>query len=185
MLRELAEGLEALSAAHPLILVLEDLHWSDASTVEALALLARRRDPARLLVLGTYRPVDLIVYDHPLKRVKQELAAHAQCVEVPLRELSAPAVAAYVAQRGVAPEAQAGVTAVVYRRTEGHPLFMVQMLDYLTHQDVLCPPNQAASGRAAARALDEAVPPGLRQLLDAQVERLAAQEQQVLEVGSV
>jgi len=74
MLRELAQGLEALSAECPLVLVLEDLPWSDASTVEALALLARRRDSARLLVLGTYRPVDLIVHGHPLKQVTRELA---------------------------------------------------------------------------------------------------------------
>jgi predicted ATPase/DNA-binding winged helix-turn-helix (wHTH) protein len=185
MLRELAEGLEALSAERPLVLVLEDLHWSDASTVEALALLARWREPARLLVLGTYRPVDLIVHDHPLKRLKQELAAHGQCVEVPLSELSRQAVAVYVEQRGVALEASAGVSALVYRRTEGHPLFMVHMLDYLAHQDLLRAPDQGAAGGAAERTLDEAVPPGLRQLLDAQVERLAAEEQQVLEAGSV
>src|SRR5262245_52280409 len=62
MLRELAEALEALAAEQPLVLVLEDLHWSDPSTVEAVAWLARRRDPARLLVLGTYRPVELILH---------------------------------------------------------------------------------------------------------------------------
>ena len=44
------------TAQHPLILVLEDLHWSDTATLEWLAYIARRRDPARLLVLGTYRP---------------------------------------------------------------------------------------------------------------------------------
>jgi DNA-binding winged helix-turn-helix (wHTH) protein len=84
MLRELAEALEALAAERPMVLVLEDLHWSDPSTVEALALLARRQDAARLLVLGTYRPVDLLLHDHPLKRAKQELAAHGLCVELPL-----------------------------------------------------------------------------------------------------
>jgi hypothetical protein len=72
MLRELAEALEALAAERPVVLVLEDLHWSDSSTVEALALLARRRHTARLLVLGTYRPGDLILHDHPLKTVKQD-----------------------------------------------------------------------------------------------------------------
>ena len=178
MLRELAEGLEALSAARPLVLVLEDLHWSDTSTVEALALLARRREPARLLVLGTYRPVDLIVHAHPLKRVQQELAAHGQCVDLPLSELSEAAVAAYVAQRGVTPEAHAGVTAALYRRTEGHPLFMVQMVDYLAQQDVLRATMQAATSQGAARALDAVVPPRLRQLLDAQFERLTPAEQQ-------
>ena len=83
----------------PLVLVLEDLHWSDASTVEVLALLARRREAARLLVLGTYRPVEVIVHAHPLKAVKQELVAHGQAVEVPLGDLGPEAVAAYLAQR--------------------------------------------------------------------------------------
>ena len=57
MLRELAEALEVLTARRPLVLVLEDLHWSDPSTLAFLTYVARRRDRARLLVLGTYRPV--------------------------------------------------------------------------------------------------------------------------------
>ena len=45
LLREMAEALEVLTVEKPLILVLEDLHWSDYSTVELLATLARRREP--------------------------------------------------------------------------------------------------------------------------------------------
>ena len=52
MLRELAEALELLTAQQPLVLVLEDLHWSDPSTLDLLAVLARRREPARLLLIG-------------------------------------------------------------------------------------------------------------------------------------
>jgi predicted ATPase len=61
---------------------------------------------------------------------------------------------------------------------------MVQLLDYLARQDVLWA-SGAARGEAAARPLDEVMPQRLRQLLDAQLERLTAAEQQVLEVGSV
>src|SRR5262249_21367942 len=57
MLRELAEAVEVLTVTRPCVLVLEDLHWSDTATIEWLAYVARRRGPARLLVLGTYRPV--------------------------------------------------------------------------------------------------------------------------------
>src|SRR5262245_46252736 len=56
MLRELTEALEVLTTARPLVLVLEDLHWSDHATLEWLAYMVRRHDPARLLLLGTYRP---------------------------------------------------------------------------------------------------------------------------------
>ena len=64
MLREMTEALEALTVERPLVLVLEDLHRSDYSTVELLATLARRREAARLLVLGTYRLVEVHLGEH-------------------------------------------------------------------------------------------------------------------------
>ena len=67
MLRELAEALEALTAERALILRLEDLHWSDYSTLDLLSVLARRQEAAQLLILGTYRPVEVLTRDHPLK----------------------------------------------------------------------------------------------------------------------
>src|SRR6266545_2808475 len=73
MLRELAEAIEALTAERPLVLWLEDLHWGDYSTLDWLALVARRQERARLLVIGTYRPVDVLVREHPLQALKQEL----------------------------------------------------------------------------------------------------------------
>ena len=67
MLREMAEALEVITAERPLILTLEDLHWSDYATLELLSTLARRQERARLLVLSTYRPVDVIIREHPLE----------------------------------------------------------------------------------------------------------------------
>jgi hypothetical protein len=55
---ELAEALDTLTTAHPLVLVLEDLQWSDVATLAWLAYVARRPDRARLLLRGTYRPAD-------------------------------------------------------------------------------------------------------------------------------
>ena len=58
-------AVEALTAERPLVLVLEDLHWSDQATLALVGYLARRRAPARLLLIGTYRPVEVIVTDIP------------------------------------------------------------------------------------------------------------------------
>ena len=77
MLRELVEALDALTVDSPLVLVLEDLHWSDSATIDLLAMLARRREPSRLLVVATYRPADVAAASHPLKTAKQELELHA------------------------------------------------------------------------------------------------------------
>src|SRR5262249_46758136 len=99
MLRELAEAVEVLSGGHPLVLVLEDLHWSDVSTLDWLAFVARRREPARLLIIGVYRPVEVIVGNHSLKAVKQELQLHGPCAELPLRFLTQEHVAQYLGRR--------------------------------------------------------------------------------------
>jgi len=75
----MSELVEALTAEMPLLLVLEDLHWSDYSTLDLISALAGRREgaePARLLLLATYRPVEVILNQHPLKAVKQELQMH-------------------------------------------------------------------------------------------------------------
>ena len=66
MLRELVEALDALTRDAPLVLLLEDLHWSDSATIDLLGMLARRREAARLLVLGTYRPADVAAAAHPI-----------------------------------------------------------------------------------------------------------------------
>ena len=99
MLRELAEALDVLTAETPLVLVLEDLQWSDHSTVEALAYLAQRRGPARLSVLGTYRPLEVALRAHPLRGIVQELYGRGQAVALRLELLPAEAMTAYVTGR--------------------------------------------------------------------------------------
>ena len=81
MLREIGEALETITSDKPLLLVLEDLHWVDPSTVDLISTLARRRSPGKLMLIGTYRPV----LEHPLKTVKQDLLVHQLCREIALR----------------------------------------------------------------------------------------------------
>src|SRR5262245_4774571 len=129
MLCELAEALERLTARQPLLLMLEDLHWSDPSTLDLLAVLARRREPARLLLLGTYRLPDALQRGHPLHTVHHELQRHGQCRELPLPVLSEGAVAAYLRTRLADADLPVGLARLVHQRTEGHPLFMVTVVD--------------------------------------------------------
>ena len=61
MVREICEALEVLTAENPFLLILEDLHWVDPSTLDLISALARRRGPAKLVVLGTYRPAEAVL----------------------------------------------------------------------------------------------------------------------------
>ena len=99
MLRELAQALEVITVERPLVLVLEDLHWSDVSTLDLLSMLARRQERAQILIIGSYRPVEVLSRDHPLKGVKQELQVHGQCEELALDFLSEGAVGEYLEWR--------------------------------------------------------------------------------------
>src|SRR5262245_22636426 len=129
MLREMSEALEALTVEHTLVLVLEDLHWSDHSTLDLLGMLARREETARLLVLASYRPVDVILAGHPLQSLLQELRVRRQCDDVALPFLGEADVGAYLAQRFGAETSSSDLAAAVHLRTDGNPLFMVRLSD--------------------------------------------------------
>jgi predicted ATPase len=185
MLREFAEAVEALTAIRPLVLVLEDLHWSDRATLALVAYLAQRRAPARLLLLGTYRPVEVIVHGHPLQAVKTALTLHGHCVELVLEVLPAAAVAAVVAARVPGHALPPAMVAALHRRTDGHPLFLVQLVDGLLRQGVLVEVGGRWALAAGLAAIEATVPESLRQLIEQQFDGLSAAQQQVLEAASV
>jgi predicted ATPase/DNA-binding winged helix-turn-helix (wHTH) protein len=185
MLRELAEAVEMLTAKRPLVLVLEDLHWCDASTLAWLAYVARRRETARLLVLGTYRPVEAIVHDHPLRALTQELQGHGQCAELLLDYLSETAVAAYLASRCPGHELPAGLARLLHQRTDGNPLFLVTLVDTLVRQGML---EAGPAGWHLPGGLETAavgVPESLRQLIEQRLEQVSPEDQTLLEAASV
>jgi hypothetical protein len=75
MLRRLVGLVETISIDQPLVLVLEDLHWSDRATVDLLSMLAQRPERARAMVVATYRPAEAAALDHPLQQVVTLLRA--------------------------------------------------------------------------------------------------------------
>ena len=185
MLREMAETLEALTASQPLILVLEDLHWSDYSTLDLIAMLARRQEPARLLLLGTYRPAEVAMRDHPLHAVQQELHVHGWCTELPLTLLTTTTIAEYLETRFPGVRLPTELARFVHQRTEGNPLFMVNMVEYWVTQGWLTEVEGHWTLRVSLPELQAGIPASLRQMLETQLERLRPEEQRVLEVGSV
>jgi predicted ATPase/DNA-binding winged helix-turn-helix (wHTH) protein len=185
MLREFTALMGSLTAEIALVLVLEDMHWSDHATLDLLGVLARHREASRLMIVGTYRPVDAIVHDLPLQAMKHDLQLHRYCQELPLAPLSETAMAEYLQAcfpGGVFP---AALIHRLYRRTDGNPLFLVSVMAHLVTHGVL----QEHEGRWALRgdAIDMAieVPESLRQMIAQQLDHLAPDVQRVIEAGSV
>jgi DNA-binding SARP family transcriptional activator/predicted ATPase len=122
---------EALARAfmvgeQPLLLVIDDLQWCDRETLEWLHYLLRFADAARLLVVGTVRPEELGP-EHPLLALLLDLRQAGKLLDLELGPLDATetaALAALVASRAL----DADQAAALYAETEGHPLFVVEMM---------------------------------------------------------
>jgi DNA-binding winged helix-turn-helix (wHTH) protein len=181
MLREFGELVDRMPRDRPVLLVLEDLHWSDHATVQLLGYLAHRRGPAAFMVLGTLRPTELVLEDHPLAGLRLQLRTRRLCVELDLESLSEADMGAYLGARlgdGV-PEA---FVRALHAHTSGLPLFVVNVVDELVNAGSLR--REAGSWRFPdAAALT--VPHSVIALIETQIARLPAEHRRVLGAASV
>ncbi|ETX04021.1 MAG: hypothetical protein ETSY2_31215, partial [Candidatus Entotheonella gemina] len=183
MLRELADMIEISCTQQPLVLVLEDLHWSDYSTLELLSYLAQRRERARLMILGTYRPEEVQLREHRLQGVRQELQARQCCQELAVELFTREQVKAYLSERFAKSPFVSDLAVAVHERTGGNALFMVDLVDALVNRQVVRPHGE--QWRLTADVAQVGIPERVQQLIHRQVERLPDAEQRLLEAASV
>jgi DNA-binding winged helix-turn-helix (wHTH) protein len=181
---ELADALEVLSVDAPVVLVLDDLQWTDPSTAKLIAFLCSRREPAQLLIVGTYRPEEA-PRGHPLTRVTAELIAHGRASSIVLEGLSSPGVDAYLSKRHPGHEFPAELAHALERSTSGNPLFLTALVDDLERNGIICERMghwelSTTVSDVAARRLDR-----IRCLIDVQIDRLGAVEQRIIEVAGI
>ena len=115
MLREMGEVLDRSGERRPLLLVTEDLHWSDRATIQLIDYIARRRGSARLMWLASFRLAEVVALDHPLNPLRHELRLHDLCEEIVLDPFSESEVADYVAERSPVDRQRRSVRARVAR----------------------------------------------------------------------
>jgi DNA-binding winged helix-turn-helix (wHTH) protein/tetratricopeptide (TPR) repeat protein len=180
---ELGGFLDALR--QPLLLLLEDLHWSDASTLDLLTAVARRTLRAPLLVLATYRAAGAAVRRHPVRAAHQTLAARGLSRELWLKPFVARDVESCIRRRWPSIDGAAAevVARVVLGRTDGNPLFVTTVIDTL--EPARFDGVEAGRLEAAAAELSTGIPPGLAQMIDAETGRLREEDRALLEAGSL
>ncbi len=171
MLREIVEALEAMAADAPVVVLLEDLHWADHSTLDVVEAIARRREPARLLVMGTYRPGEAAIVGHPVGALARDLATRDLCVELRVEPLTTPAISELVARRlpAGAPAPPEGFAGTIQARTGGNCLFVRTLIDAWLDQG----------------ELGDAVPETVRELIESMLVELPEDDQAVLAAASI
>ncbi len=192
MLREVAEAFERVTANRIVIVALEDLHWSDPSTLTLMDLLARRPERARLMVIGTHRPAATLPGEHPLRAMLRELAGRYSD-DIKLAPLSSSEVAEYLQRRitetiPVEDAALKRVANTIHHRTEGNPLFMAAIVDSLLRAEGSSATDSADAATAMKKLADDSsriAPGNLMEMIALQLAQLDAEDQALLEVASV
>ena len=184
MLREMVVGLEALTTLAPIVLVLEDLHWSDPSTLDLLVGLARQRGTARLLVVGTFRPVEASLDSDSQEAFTTLLEQRESCTELRVAPLTEAATEEYLRVRLAGHAIPEGLARALHRRTGGNPLFVAHVTSGLRAESTGTNGGQRPAGIDLEALLGE-MPGSLRGAIEKQIGRVRPEHRRTLEAASI
>lgn len=176
--------LAGISAACPVLLLLDDLHWAAQPDLALLRHLLRPVEPGRLLLVGTYRHTE-VDRAHPLTPVLADLRREPGVERLALGGLDEAAVAQLLevaTGQALDPLSQA-LAHAVHAETEGNPFFVEEVIRHLAESEAAV----RGAGRVAADQLlaELGVPEGIREVMDRRLARLPEAASDVLEVAAV
>ena len=161
----------------PLLLIFEDMHWADATSLRLFTFLAAELEDSALLLLGTYRDTELS-RQHPLSETLAELARSPVFHRIELTGLSGRETGEFLAASGGV--ASANFVSAIHARTEGHPLFLEETLRFMLEGRA-----QVAIGSLSddARVLTK-IPAGVREVIGKRLNRLSVSAVRMLSVAA-
>jgi tetratricopeptide (TPR) repeat protein len=171
------------STVQPLVIVLEDLHDADRGSLDLLVHLARNLSGIRLLLIGTYRDVE-VDRSHPLSGALAELRRGSSAARVQLRGLSADEVQRMMSQLS-GQDVPWRLAEAVHRQTEGNPLFIQEVLRYLVEEGLIKREEGRWRRASEETPLELGIPEGLRDVIGKRLSRLSDRANQVLAVAAV
>jgi DNA-binding CsgD family transcriptional regulator/tetratricopeptide (TPR) repeat protein len=182
LFREVSEFFATAAAERPLMLVLEDLHWSDLASLDLLRDLAHDLAGQAILLVATYR-ADELTRQNPLYALLPLLVSEARATRLALRRLEAHDVLALVATRFRLPAPDSVRLAdYLVHRADGNPLFLGELLRTLAEERVL---RSEAARDTLADLTDVRIPLLLRQVIDGRLARLDSAAHGLLAVAAV
>lgn len=181
LFESVASFLHHAAAVQPLVLVLDDLHWADRPSLLLLAHLARRFEHERVLLVGTYRDVD-VDRTHPLADTLALLRRERLHQRLALTGLPRDDVKALIADLGDQ-EPTEGFTDTITRATEGNPLFVAEILRHLIATGALQRVDGKWTGTSESIAAE--LPEGVREVIGRRLSRLSDDCNALLVVAAV
>jgi hypothetical protein len=174
--------LAALATQQPVVILLDDLHWSDPASLDLLRLLGRELASMPVLIIVAYRD-DQVTHSHPLSTIVPLLIHESRTRRIELRRLDAANIGALVTAQYALDETDHGrLVRYLVGRAEGNPFFLTEVLRTLEAEGTL---RRAGEGWALGDLAGTPVPPLLRQVITGRVARLAPEMGRLLSVAAV
>jgi tetratricopeptide (TPR) repeat protein len=182
LLQGVTEFLSNAANVQPMLVVLEDLHDADKGTLQMLTHVSRNLAGARLLIVGTYRDVE-VDRSHPLSAALAELRRVSTYGRVLLRGLNADEVRRMM-ESITRQSIPWGLAEAVHRQTEGNPLFVQEVIRYLAEEGLIA--RKEGQWRPTKDTpLEMSIPEGLRDVIGKRLSLLTPECNQLLAVASV
>ncbi|HEY8292230.1 MAG TPA: AAA family ATPase, partial [Thermomicrobiales bacterium] len=182
LFRQVLDFFTLLSARYPLILLLDDLHWSDPASLDLLRFLAQSVAQLPLLILVTYR-ADELSRRHPLYTLLPLLVREAPTERINPHALDDAAVHTLIEERYRLPVSDSmRLMTYVQARAEGNAFYLGELLRSLEETGIL---SQKQAGWALKDLAHTRVPPLLRQVIDGRLGRLDEERQRLLSIAAV
>jgi tetratricopeptide (TPR) repeat protein len=182
LLQGVSEFLTNAAAVQPMLIVLEDLHDADKGTLEMLTHVSRNLAGARLLIVGTYRDVE-VDRSHPLSAALAELRRVSTYGRILLRGLN-PDEVRRMMESITREHVPWGLGEAVHRQTEGNPLFVQEVIRYLV-EDGLITRKEGQWRPTKDTPLEMSIPEGLRDVIGKRLSLLTPECNQLLAVASI
>jgi predicted ATPase len=186
MRRELLDALEVMAGKAPIALWLEDVHWSDLSTLDWIAAFAARAERTRVVLFATCRTAEVRPARHPLRAMTDTLHVKGLCEEILLTGLTERDIGNLIAVRY---PAQIGgldrLGSLVHRHTGGNPLFVMNVLGDLVARGVLAERGGQWTIAPDVDVASLGIPEDVRRTIVRQIDRLNPTERRLLEAMSV
>ncbi len=178
-IREFGQLIDALAEERTVVLCVDDVHWADEATLSLLSYLSSSERPARLLILATCPAQEALTDSDACLELAVQLRMHDRCLKLVVPPLSEQAVAQYLAMHWPQQQDLAGE---LHRETEGHPLFVARIVAQLKLEA-----EQASDYVPSKTARNGClpIPDSVRELIEHEINRLDALDQELLETASV
>ena len=174
--------LERSCRLQPLVLTLDDLQWADDASLLLLMRVAQQVSEMAMLVIGTYRDIELEV-GRPLAKTLEDLLRRRLAERVSLRRLSEEAVGNLLTALGPSEQPPPALTKIIFRETEGNPFFVEEVFQHLREEGKVL--NEKGGWRTDLEIADFEVPESIRLVIGRRLERLEEKTRNILTTASL